>query len=128
VAALPVLVSDEEGRNLPILDPALWSFWLPYLLAVLVATVGLEIAKYRAGRWTWPLVAVNALLDLAFAVPVAWLVLTDRLFNPHLVQPFEWLRQGDNLDTVATLVVVGTTLVVLWDIIDSAVKAYRNRT
>jgi hypothetical protein len=121
-------VSDEEGRNLPILDPALWSFWLPYLLAVLVATVGLEIAKYRAGRWTWPLVAVNALLDLAFAVPVAWLVLTDRLFNPHLVQRIEWLRHVDNLDNVATLVVVGTTLVVLWDIIDSAVKAYRNRT
>ncbi|MCM0676945.1 permease prefix domain 1-containing protein [Micromonospora phytophila] len=120
-------VSDDQGGNLPILDPALWSSWLPVLLAVLVASVALEVAKYRAGRWTWPLVAVNTLLDLAFAVPVAWLLLTDRLLNPDLVERFEWLRQGDNLDTVATVTVVGATLVVLWDIADSAIKAYRNR-
>ncbi|MGC5019558.1 HAAS signaling domain-containing protein [Micromonospora sp. DT47] len=119
-------VFDDEGRNLPILDPALWSIWLPFLLAVLVATVALEVAKYRAGRWTWPLVAVNALLDLAFAVPVAWLMLTDRLLNPDFVQRFEWLRQADHLDAVANLVVVGTTLVVLWDIVDSVVKARRH--
>ncbi|NES30382.1 hypothetical protein GCE86_04780 [Micromonospora terminaliae] len=115
------------GGNLPILDPALWSFWLPFLIAVLVATIGLEIAKYRAGRWTWPLVAVNAVLDLAFAVPVIWLMSTDRLLNPEFVGRFAWLGREENLTTVATIVVAGTALVVVWDIVDSAVKAYRNR-
>ncbi|MFC8620033.1 permease prefix domain 1-containing protein [Micromonospora purpureochromogenes] len=132
IAYLPMqhfhsFVPAEDGGNLPILDPALWSFWLPFLIAVLVATVALEIAKYRAGGWTWPLVTVNAVLDLAFAVPVAWLLLTDRLLNPEFVARFEWLGRGDNLDTVATVAVVGTILVVLWDIVDSVVKAYRNR-
>ncbi|RLK22311.1 hypothetical protein DER29_0143 [Micromonospora sp. M71_S20] len=117
-----------DGENLPILDPALWSFWLPFLIAVLVATIGLEIAKYRAGRWTWPLVAVNAVLDLAFAVPVVWLMSTDRLLNPEFVARFEWLGEGDNLNLVATAVIAGTVLVTLWDILDSAVKTYRNRT
>ncbi|MEW2375228.1 permease prefix domain 1-containing protein [Micromonospora sp. NPDC047812] len=117
-----------DGENLPILDPALWSFWLPFLIAVLVATIGLEIAKYRAGRWTWPLVAVNAVLDLTFAVPVVWLMSTDRLLNPELVARFEWLGEGDNLNLVATAVIAGTVLVTLWDILDSAVKTYRNRT
>jgi hypothetical protein len=132
IAYLPLqhfhsFVPASDGGNLPILDPALWSFWLPFLIAVLVATIGLEIAKYRAGRWTWPLVAVNAVLDLAFAVPVVWLLLTDRLLNPEFVAHFDWLGRGDNLNSVATLAVVGTILVVLWDIVDSVVKAYRNR-
>ena len=112
--------------NLPILDPALWSFWLPFLIAVLVATIGLEIAKYRIGRWTWPLVAFNAALDLAFAVPVVWLMSTDRLLNPDFVARFEWLGEGDNLNTIATVVVVGTVLVTLWDILESVVKKRRN--
>ncbi|MGK5739684.1 permease prefix domain 1-containing protein [Micromonospora sp. URMC 103] len=132
IAYLPVqhfrsFVPDRDGGNLPILDPALWSFWLPYLIAVLVATVGLEVAKYRAGRWTWPLVAVNAVLDLAFAVPVIWLISTDRLLNPDFVNRWEWLAREDNLNTVATFVVVGTVLIVVWDVVDSAIKAYRNR-
>ncbi|MGS2618547.1 HAAS signaling domain-containing protein [Micromonospora sp. LZ34] len=132
IAYLPMqhfrsFVPADGDDNLPILDPALWSFWLPFLIAVLVATVGLEIAKYRAGRWTWPLVAVNAVLNLAFAVPVIWLMSTDRLLNPDFVNRFEWLGEADNLNTVATVVVAGTVLVVLWDTVDSAIKAYRNR-
>ncbi|MEU8301882.1 permease prefix domain 1-containing protein [Micromonospora sp. NPDC048909] len=132
IAYLPVqhfhsFVPNPDGGNLPILDPALWNFWLPFLIAVLVATVGLEFAKYRAGRWTWPLVAVNALLDLAFAVPVIWLMSTDRLLNPDFVARWEWLGREENLNTVATVVVVSTILITLWDIIDSAIKAYRNR-
>ncbi|WP_326564277.1 permease prefix domain 1-containing protein [Micromonospora peucetia] len=117
--------TDGDG-NLPILDPALWSFWLPFLIAVLVATIGLEIAKYRTGRWTWPLVALNAALDLAFAVPVVWLISTDRLLNPDFVARFEWLGEGENLNTIATVVVVGTVLVTLWDIVESVVKKRRN--
>ncbi|MFG3702529.1 HAAS signaling domain-containing protein [Micromonospora sp. NPDC047620] len=118
--------ADGDG-NLPVLDPALWSFWLPFLIAVLVANVGLEIAKYRAGRWTWPLVAANAVLDLAFAVPVVWLMSTDRLLNPDFVARFEWLGEGENLNTVATIVVAGTALIVLWDVVEGVVKALRDR-
>ncbi|MGC5334312.1 HAAS signaling domain-containing protein [Micromonospora sp. DT62] len=133
IAYLPMqhfrsFVPTDDGENLPILDPALWSFWLPFLIAVLVATIGLEFAKYRVGRWTWPLVAVNAVLGLAFAGPVVWLMSTDRLLNPEFVARFEWLGEGDNLNLVATAVIAGTVLVTLWDILDSAVKTWRNRT
>lgn len=132
IAYLPMqqfrsFVPAQEGGNLPVFDPALWGFWLPFLIAVLIATVGLEIAKYRSGRWTWPLVATNTLLNLAFAVPVIGLLLTDRLLNPDFVARFEWLGEGDNLTTVKTLIVVGTALISLWDVVDSAVKAHRER-
>ncbi|MCW3843861.1 permease prefix domain 1-containing protein [Micromonospora yasonensis] len=113
-----------DGSRLPMIDPALWSFWLPVLLAVLVADLGLEVAKYRSGRWTWPLVAVKAVLDLAFAVPVVWLLLTDRLLNPDLVQRFEWLREG-GVDDVARVAVVVTAGITVWGLVDSAAKARR---
>ncbi|MEV1328828.1 permease prefix domain 1-containing protein [Micromonospora costi] len=132
IAYLPIqhfrsFVPSADGENLPILDPALWSFWLPFLMAVLVLNVGLEIAKYRAGRWTWPLVGANAVLNLAFAVPVIWLISTDRLLNPDFVNRWEWLSREENLNNVATVATVGTVLIVLWDVIDSARKAYAQR-
>ncbi|MFR9775240.1 permease prefix domain 1-containing protein [Micromonospora sp. MS34] len=116
-----------DGSRLPILDPALWSFWLPALIAVLVARIGLELAKYRAGRWTWPLVGVNAVLEVAFAGPLIWLLLTDRLLNPAVAERFEWLRQGDALHG-APLAVVAIAAAVVWNVIDSAVKARRQAT
>ncbi|MEH0825516.1 MULTISPECIES: permease prefix domain 1-containing protein [unclassified Micromonospora] len=118
-------VTGTDGERIPLLDPALWRSWLPLLAAVLVAGLALELAKYRARRWTWPLVAVNVALDLAFAVPVAWLLLTDRLLNPDLVARFAWLREGEHLGNVATASVVVIAAITLWDIVDSAVKARR---
>lgn len=120
-------LTASSGDNLAILNPALWTFWLPFLIAVLLSAVRLEIAKYRAGRWTWWLVALNALLDLAFAAPLVWLLLTDQLLNPEFVARFEWLGRGNNLDKVATVSALGVILIVLWDIVDSLVKAHRNR-
>ncbi|MFU8875191.1 permease prefix domain 1-containing protein [Micromonospora sp. SL4-19] len=116
---------SSDGSRLPIIDPALWGSWLPVLLAVLVASIGLELAKYRARRWTWPLVAVRAVLDLAFAVPLVWLLLTDRLLNPELVQRFEWLRE-DGAQDVARVIAVFTAVIIVWGFIDTAVKARRH--
>ncbi|SBT39715.1 permease prefix domain 1-containing protein [Micromonospora narathiwatensis] len=117
--------ASGDSSRLPMIDPALWGSWLPLLAAVLVANIGLEIAKYRARRWTWPLVAVKTLLDLAFVVPLAWLLLTDRLLNPELVQRFEWLREGGTQDLARVTVVIAAAIVV-WGFIDSAVKARRH--
>ncbi|MBE1490170.1 permease prefix domain 1-containing protein [Plantactinospora soyae] len=111
-------VETADGTNIPIIDPALWTSWLPVLIAALVASVVFEIVKYRVGRWTWPLIGVNVGLHLAFAVPAAWLILSDRLFNPAFVQHFEWFREGDNLGTVATVSTVVMAVIVIWDVID----------
>ncbi|WP_329107774.1 permease prefix domain 1-containing protein [Micromonospora sp. NBC_01699] len=118
-------VQAADGTNIPIIDPALWTSWLPALIAVLVASVAFEIVKYRVGRRTWPLFGVKVLLDLAFTLPVIWLLHTDRLLNPALVDRFDWLGNDDNLSNVATLSVVITAIVVFWDIVDSAIKTRR---
>ncbi|WP_405095430.1 permease prefix domain 1-containing protein [Micromonospora sp. NBC_01412] len=114
-----------DGERIPLLDPALWRSWLPVLMAVLLAGVVFELVKYRVGRWTWPLVAVKAALDLAFSVPVVWLLAEDRLLNPDLIERFAWLQDEGNLQSITVIAIVTTGVVLVWDLIDSGVKARR---
>ncbi|GGO23518.1 permease prefix domain 1-containing protein [Micromonospora parathelypteridis] len=118
-------VHDTDGDNLPILDPALWSFWLPALIVVLVASVIFEIVKYRIGRWTWTLFGVKALLNVAFAVPLMWLALTDRLLNPALAERLSWLAEADNRNALGLAIALGAAVVMVWDLVDTAIKTRR---
>ena len=75
----------SAGEVVPVLDPALWSGWIPWLLVVLVAQAVLAIVVFRHGRWTRRLAAVSVLLDLAFAVPLLLLLRSGDLFNEAFV-------------------------------------------
>ncbi|WP_434743651.1 permease prefix domain 1-containing protein [Micromonospora sp. SH-82] len=127
VAFFPWQQLRVDGEPMALLDPDLWGFWLPVILGVLIATIVFEFVKYRVGHWNWGLVVVNALLGLAFTVPVIWLLLTERLLNPDLVARFEWLREGGNLDTLTVVTVVVLVAITAWDVVDSIVKAHRHR-
>lgn len=73
------------GASIAILNPALSSFWIPFLVGVLLASIALEVVKYRIGSWTLPLATTNTVLSLAFAVPAIWLVTTGQLLNPEFL-------------------------------------------
>ncbi|MFG1871089.1 permease prefix domain 1-containing protein [Micromonospora arborensis] len=118
-------VRDTDGDNIPILDPALWNFWLPALIVVLVASVIFEVVKYRIGRWTWALFGTKVLLNLAFAVPLAWLALSDRLLNPALGVRLSWLAEADNRNSLGLAIALGAAVVVVWDLVDTAIKTRR---
>ncbi|MGW4461226.1 permease prefix domain 1-containing protein [Micromonospora sp. NPDC004704] len=118
-------LETDNGTNIPIIDPALWTSWLPVLIGVLVISAGFEIVKYRVGHWTWALVGGKVLLNLAFAVPLAWLLLNDQLLSPAFVGHLDWLGEGDNLSTLATSITVGIAVITVWDIIDSIIKTRR---
>ncbi|MDG9675399.1 permease prefix domain 1-containing protein [Micromonospora sp. DH14] len=130
IAYLPIQhfqswVRGTDGENIAILDPALWSFWLPALIVVLVASVIFEIVKYRIGRWTWRLFGTKVLLNLAFSVPLVWLALSDRLLNPALAERLSWLADADNRNVLGAAIAVGAAVVVVWDLIDTAIKTRR---
>ncbi|MFF5172996.1 permease prefix domain 1-containing protein [Micromonospora sp. NPDC000089] len=118
-------VPGPDGRDIPLLDPALWNDWLPVLLAVLLLGALFEIVKYRIGRWTWPLFGARVALDLAFWLPVVWLLRSDQLLNPALLDRVEWLRDPGNLDTVITIATAGAALVLIWGMVEAAIKTYR---
>ncbi|SCF31207.1 permease prefix domain 1-containing protein [Micromonospora mirobrigensis] len=114
-----------DDRNVPLLDPTLWRSWLPVLLAVLLLGAAFEVVKYRVGRWTWPLFGARLALDLAFALPVVWLLHTERLLNPELVRRVDWLGEDGNLTTLGTVAIAGTAGIILWGLVEAGIKTRR---
>lgn len=112
----------HDGAFVPIFDPAMWDFWIPFLIAVLAAELLLEVVKYRAGRWTWPLASLNLAVNAAFAIPVIYLLLSDRLFNPAF---FEALNITVLLDVSVPVAVAVIVALGLWDVVDGFRKAWK---
>lgn len=116
---------DAGGPSIPILAPALSTFWIPALVAVLLASIVLELVKYRRGHWTVPLAVVNTVLSLAFAIPALWLIATDQLLNPEFLDAVatgEFASLADLMPTVAAWVIA---VVCVIDIAEGWWKAAR---
>jgi hypothetical protein len=116
----------SDGESVPVLDPALWSFWLPWFLAVLLAEMVFVVVLYRTGSWSWPLAGVNVALNLAFGVPAVSLLLSDRLFNDAFIAQLVadgWVEAEAHLRAVTAVSVIAVTA---WDSVDGALKARRH--
>lgn len=119
----PPISIDEQAY--PLFDPALWSFWLPWFLAVTVLELAFTVVLYLRRRWTWTFAIANAVLVVAFAIPAVYLLQNGLLFNPEIVAainaeaPGDWLR--------LTTLITGTVVVIIvgWDAIEGFLKARR---
>lgn len=90
------------GIEVPVLNPDVWTPWLVVLLVVLLASILLEIVKYRVGQWSVSLAVINTILNAAFAGIVVWLWTADLLLTPGvadlvpggLLNPLVWIVVG----------------------------------
>lgn len=114
---------DLDGM-LPVLDPALWSFWLPYFLVLVGLEAGMAFWVFRS-EWTWPAAVVNLLLALAWAVPSTWLIVTGQLFAPGFVEQFEANLDADAQQVLPILLVGGIVAGAVADAIVGFVLAAR---
>lgn len=119
----PPIVID--GSALPLFDPALWSFWLPWFLVVTVGEILFTVALFVRGRWTWSMAVINAALGAAFAIPLVYLIQNDLLLNPALVDAVTATSGSAWLAVTGTVTAVVVALIVGWDAIDGARKARR---
>ncbi len=113
----------SAGEVVPVLDPALWSGWIPWLLVVLVAQAVLAIVVFRHGRWTRRLAAVSVLLDLAFAVPLLLLLRSGDLFNETFVDRLVAEGWADAERDLTTSTAVGVLVVLVWSIVEAVRNA-----
>jgi hypothetical protein len=111
--------------SIPLIDPALWSFWIPYFLVLILLEALFAVAIYVWG-WNWWLAAANLVLNVAFTVPAVWLFLTGQLFNPEGLDAIGW-PWGDAGEVIVPVLVVVVIGVALWDVIDGVIKTARGR-
>lgn len=118
-------VEGSDGADIPVLDPDLWSFWLPGLLAILAVCVVVEVAKYRVGHFSWPIVGWTAATSVAFGATVAYLALTDALLNPAFVSHVG--MSGTQVDTTNAIIAASAIIIELWTIVDAIGKRRQTR-
>ncbi len=107
----------------PVLDPANWSFWWPFLIAVLVGESAYVVWLFRRGAWSHTVTLVNAVLAVLFWAPVAWLLASHRFFNPDFIDSLEWKAEVP----LTTICLIVAAVAAIWDIVEVAVKAERAR-
>lgn len=118
-------VQGPDGDDVAVFDPALWSGWLPFLVAVLVVSAAVEVWKHREGGWTAPIAIVTSVLSVAFAAPVAWLAWREALFNPEFVEAVGMSERV--LGYVNDAIVAGAVVVVLIEVVDAFWSLRRRR-
>jgi hypothetical protein len=117
---------SDAGGPIPLLDPDLWRSWFPVLLAIVAVNLGIEIWKFRAGRWSLPLVLSNLALNVAFAGYFIALFAVEDVWNPDYVTALaaetDFVLEGSAVEPITIAVVV---FISVWDVVDSVVKCRR---
>jgi hypothetical protein len=115
-----------RGESVPVLSPGEWTFWWPYMLVVLALNATIAVWVWRRGGWSWLTAGVNAILGLAAAIPLIWLALSHRFFNPEFFESLGWTPDNFGVvDINTTAIVVVVVCVFFWDAIDGFIKARR---
>jgi len=117
------VVETAGGERIPLVDPALWSFWIPWFLVIALLEMAFALVLYATGRWTWVLAWVNVVLNLAFAVPAVALLASDRVLSTQFRDVFaEFMPLFQMLASILPFVVVGIAIL---DIVQGFRGAYR---
>lgn len=106
----------------PLIDPALWSFWIPVLLVGLAGEAAYEVWKWRTG-WTRRTALLNLVPTTLFALPLAYLAWSERLLDPDAVAAIQegWSDFDPGVAHLVVLVACGVVWV--WDVVDGFRRA-----
>ncbi len=122
-----ISIPDGSGTQLPLLDPQNTNLWYPLLIGVLLANTLIHVVVFAIGRWTMPMFAAFAIVEISFAAPLVWLAMNGTLINPAFAQEvgYPQLAEGDAPAMLAIAVV--TTLVTGWELASAFLRARGGR-
>jgi hypothetical protein len=116
---------DAAGDPVPLLDPDLWSFWLPALVVLMVAEIALEVRKYLVGHWSTEVTVANLVLNgLLAAYVVALVAMTDPV-NPAFTRAMAADGVDWNPADAVPWVLVGVLVVCVWDSVE-CIRGHRS--
>ncbi|HEX7490328.1 MAG TPA: permease prefix domain 1-containing protein [Candidatus Limnocylindrales bacterium] len=110
--------TDASGAAIPVMNPALWSVWIPLAIALAVAWMVVELIKLVRGAWSVPIAAAITLLTVASSGVQVYLLGTGQLFNPIFLERLGatgWLAAGSPL----------VLLLIAFSVFDAAKRIFR---
>ncbi len=118
-------VRDSSGDLLPVINPGLWSFWLPYFIGLAVLEMVFALVLFRTRRWTIPLAIVNTVLAAAFAIPAIILLQGGDVMNSQFAARLDLGDLFAEGGVVTIVLVFVTGIIAAADVIDGFVRAIR---
>jgi hypothetical protein len=109
---------DAAGAPIPVLNPVLWSSWIPVLIAIIAAWMVVEFIKLARGSWSVPIAIAFTLVTIASSSVDIYLLGTGQIFNPDFFERWigtEWVAAGSPL----------VMLVIALNLIDCGSKVVR---
>jgi len=119
-----VLVAEGGLRAFLSFDPVVESRAIAVILGLVGVSTVLQIVKYRVGRWTLGLAAVNAALNLGFAIWWVWALNSGGLLNLDFFDELDIADWVSPATRITTLVIVA---ICTWDTIEAFIKARKAR-
>ena len=116
-----------DGARIAVLDPGFSTSWLPVLVALLLSLAVNLVVVHLVGRWTMPLAASHAMLQLAMGVAVIVPALSGSLIDPRLAAQLGWPGLASSDGPAMLILAAGVTLVTAWEIFDAFRRALRAR-
>ncbi len=92
-----------NGESITILNPDLWLNWIWPILAGLVTLVVLDLLRTVTRTWTFTMAIWYAAANAFFALPLAWILQEQMLFNPDFLNAIADGRPSDAVYTIAAL-------------------------
>lgn len=117
---------DEAGEGVPFLDPGIWNGGGQALLALLVASLVVQVAVLARRGWSYRLAVANAVVNVASVAVVTWLAIDERLLNAEFLTTLaDRAGWDDPLDRAAWGLVAVVAIIEVWDTIEAFVAARR---
>lgn len=116
--------TNFDGEPVRLLSDQVLTVWLPYLVGLLVVEALIAVAVFRRRGWTVGFAAVNVVLQVAWAAPLTWLLVTDRAVNPEFIVRANDLV-GANVEIAVRWSALAIIVICAWDAIDGFRKAHR---
>lgn len=126
LALLPIVPATWIGLPFPVLNPDLAQIWVPVFIALGIVSFVQEVIKYKVGKWTPGLAALNTVICIAYIIYFVGLVVTQQVVNQVLIG---WLslQSGTDVSLVGALPVIVTVVIIVasfgWSAIESIMES-----
>ncbi|HEV7951253.1 MAG TPA: hypothetical protein VGP24_15940, partial [Glaciihabitans sp.] len=114
-----------HGERMPLLAPAEWAFWWPYFLGILAAEAIFALWVWRRGGWDWLATAISIALGLAGTIPLVWLAIEERFWNPAFLDAVGWSSPAGSPEWIGISTTITILVIFVIDVIDAVSKTLR---